>query len=105
MGVPAAPLTHPVLWTLLPSLSLTRQDEKNQMMTTNVWLRQVRLLPTGRGAGIAGPQPLPAPFPDKGSRSSKLLRSQLVNTCHLGHPEAVRLQVASPEGCVCMARL
>ncbi|XP_046279270.1 neuronal acetylcholine receptor subunit alpha-2-like isoform X3 [Marmota monax] len=43
------------------------------MMTTNVWLRQMRILPAGRGQSSRGPAPpLPVPFPDRG----KLLHSR-----------------------------
>ena len=63
-------LLYLVFWgsfiTLIAFFPTTGQDEKNQMMTTKVWLKQVRAPPPGKtGTGwepTDRPQPLPGLF-------------------------------------------
>lgn len=54
----------------------TRQDEKNQMMTTNVWLKQVRAPPWARQGRGGGPQ-----TPDTSGDSST---SRVILNCPSG---------------------
>ena len=64
----------PVFWGWLLSLTAfspaTGQDEKNQMMTTNVWLKQVSVPPQGEaGAGWE----LMNPRPSQGTFTSSMI--------------------------------
>lgn len=94
--------TLPCFGGLVPSLPVlilpTGQDEKNQMMTTNVWLKQVRFSPlvgVRIREGAHGPQTHPGL--SHSQRDSEFMFHPRVTTWDI--PKASRLQNAPRRGC------
>lgn len=54
--------------TLIAFFPATGQDEKNQMMTTNVWLKQVKAPPLGK-TGVGWEATDPSASQDSSTRS------------------------------------